>query len=494
MKKTRIFPLILALCLFFALTAPVAQALDAPELDAQAVILVDLDSGLILYEKNMLQERSPASLTKVMTLLLALEAVDRGEASLDDVVTAGVDCQQGMGDDSSSVYIVAGEQMTLRDLLYCAAVSSGNDACNVIASYLGNGISNFVDRMNDKAAALGCTASRFVDPNGLSNDDLSSAYDLYLITREAMRYPLFMEICDTISYTVPATNLNAARELKNSNALLTPDGIYGAGYVYEYASGIKTGYTRAAGYCLISTAEKDGVHLLGIVMGCPGPYIADTDTRYNFVDTAKLFDWAFENFSYRSVVTTEDQLASAYIAIAQSGGDTGLHQQFELSLSREEGKRYFDAVPLYPQRSLSVLMPGDVTPGTEDLRIALTDKAVAAPITAGTVLGEATVYLNGTPLGSVRLVAGKNIDLPRGEYLRMRLSAFFSNRWVVIILVVILVLLLAYLVLVIRYRRLRRKHLRQRKLAEQRRRELARQREEAAAREGEAKPFDEDLF
>ena len=96
-------------------------------------------------------------------------------------------------------------------------------------------------------------------PNGLSSEDLTSAYDLYLITREAMRYPMFMTICNALSYTVPATNLSNARELKNSNALLTTEGIYGAGYVYPYAAGVKTGYTRAAGYCLISTASKDGV-------------------------------------------------------------------------------------------------------------------------------------------------------------------------------------------------------------------------------------------
>ena len=155
MKKIRIFPMLLIGILLVALAAPAALALDAPELTAQAVVLVDLDSGMILYEKNMLQQRSPASLTKVMTILLALEAADRGEVSLSDTVTAGLDCQQGMSDDSSSVYIVAGEQMSLRDLIYCAAVSSGNDACNVIASYVGGSISSFVDQMNERAGALG---------------------------------------------------------------------------------------------------------------------------------------------------------------------------------------------------------------------------------------------------------------------------------------------------------------------------------------------------
>ena len=180
MKQSRFLSFFLILCLLAALFAPFALAeepaetgeypedpgpsvtptpegvkLEGPELSAQAVLLVDLESGTILYQLNSSYPRSPASLTKVMTVLLALEAVDRGEVGLDDVITAGLDCQNGMGEDSSSVYIVAGEQLTLRDLLYCAAVSSGNDACNVIASYLGNGIPNFVDRMSSRAAELG---------------------------------------------------------------------------------------------------------------------------------------------------------------------------------------------------------------------------------------------------------------------------------------------------------------------------------------------------
>ena len=127
MQKFRFFSLLLPFCLLFALCAPGALALEPPTLTAQAVLLVDLESGVTLYEKNADQPRSPASLTKVMTILLTLEAVERGEVSLDDAVTAGADCRSGMRDDSSSVGISPGEELTLRDLLYCAAVASGND-------------------------------------------------------------------------------------------------------------------------------------------------------------------------------------------------------------------------------------------------------------------------------------------------------------------------------------------------------------------------------
>ncbi len=473
MKKFRIFPLILLLCLLFALSAPAAQALDAPELSAQAVILVDLDSDLILYEKNSMQQRSPASLTKVMTVLLTLEAVERGEVTLDDVVTAGPDCQNGMDDDSSSVYIVIGEQLTLRDLLYCAMVSSGNDACNVIASYLGGGsISAFVERMNSRAAELGCTMTRFVDPNGLSNNDLTSAYELYLITRAALRFPEFMNIANTISYTVPATNANAARELKNSNALISTEGIYGSGYLYEYAAGIKTGYTRAAGYCLISTAEKDGMHLLGIVMGCDGPYLSETDIRNNFSDSSKLYDWAFENFTRRTILSPDQVVDFAEVALAQGDGKVGLR----------------------PQRECALLLPNDAPPGEEDVRVNLYDENLTAPIEAGTALGEAEVYYNGVRFASVKLVASGNVELARWEYFKQRIQSFLSRPAVVAVLILIAVLAIAYTTLVLRYRALRRQHLKQRRMAEQRRRELARQREIEAAQAQEATPFEQDLF
>lgn len=472
MKKLRIFPLILILCLVFASAAPAALALEGPELTAQAVILVDLDSGTILYQVNSMMPRSPASLTKVMTVLLALEAVERGEANMDDVVIAGMDCQNGMSEDSSSVYIVAGEQMTLRDLLYCAAVSSGNDACNVIASYLGNGIPNFVALMNERAAELGCANTRFVDPNGLSNDNLTCAYDLYLITREAMKHAEFMEICDTRAYTVAATNVNPARELKNSNALISPDGIYGPGYLYEDAHGVKTGYTRAAGYCLISTAEKDGLRLLAIVMGCDGPYLSDTDTRYNFVDSAKLYDWAFENFSVRTIVSANEVLDYADVALAEGDARVGLR----------------------PQQSVTFPLPNDVEPGNEDVRITLYDAELTAPIEAGTVLGEAHVLYNGAEFATVKLLASGSVELNRWEYFKQRIRAFLAQPAVRIVLIVIAVLIIAYLALVTRYRRLRRKHLKQRRLAEQRRKELARQRAEEASQAEEPKPFADDLF
>ena len=385
MKIFRIFPVLLVLCLLFALFAPCALALDGPQLTAQAVLLADLDSGAVLYERNADAQRSPASITKIMTVMLTLEAVERGEIRLDDPVTAGADCRRGMRDDSSTTGIVAGETLRLEDLLYCAAVASGNDACNVLAAYVAGDIPSFVALMNRRAEGLGCTQTHFVDPHGLSYDNLTSARDLYHITLEAMRLPAFMELCDCPAVTVPATNVFPPRELKSSNALISDQGIYGDRYLYEGAHGVKTGYTRAAGYCLISTAERNGLRLLAVVLGCDGPYLSDTDTRYSFVDTAKLYDWAFESFRPRELCTRGQTLSRCQALSAW--GDPWF--------SLEAGS------------ALSLLLPEGAQP---ELRLELEDASLQAPIAAGELLGQAVFLLEGRELGRVPLVAGRSVD------------------------------------------------------------------------------------
>ena len=385
MKIFKIFPVLLVLCLLFALFAPCAMALDVPQLTAQAVLLADLDSGAVLYERNADAQRSPASITKIMTLMLTLEAVERGEIRLDDPVTAGADCRRGMRDDSSTTGIVAGETLRLEDLLYCAAVASGNDACNVLAAYVAGDIPSFVALMNRRAEGLGCTQTHFVDPHGLSYDNLTSARDLYRITLEAMRLPAFMEFCDCPAVTVPATNVFPPRELKSSNALISDQGIYGDRYLYEGAHGVKTGYTRAAGYCLISTAERNGLRVLAVVLGCDGPYLSDTDTRYSFVDTAKLYDWAFESFRPRELCTRGQTLSRCQALSAW--GDPWF--------SLEAGS------------ALSLLLPEGAQP---ELRLELEDASLQAPIVAGELLGQAVFLMEGRELGRVPLVANRSVD------------------------------------------------------------------------------------
>ena len=469
MKKIRLFPLLLLLCLAFSMGAPTAFALDAPTLDGEAAVLIDLASGRVLYELNKDEQRAPASLTKIMTVLLALDAISEGKCSMDTMVTAQEDCREGLGEDSSSAGINPGDVLSMRDLLYCAMISSANEACNIIGSYLEGSVSAFVAKMNERAQGLGCENTHFANTNGLPTEDhYSSAYDIYKITAEAMSYPDFMEIANTVSYTTESIRLNDGEPIGNSNALINPRSDYGGNrYLYEYASGIKTGYTRAAGYCLISTAEKDGVSLLAVVMGCQGWLNAGLEEYRNFSDTITLYDWAFNNFAYQTVISSSEQLAQVEVDLAQDGGIT----------------------PLYAQKDVVLLLPKDTDPGSVDTEVSIYDDRLVAPLAAGTVLGEAKVTVDGKDYGSIRLVTGAEVELARGEFMRMKTREFFSKGWVITVLIIILVLSAAYIALVLRYRSLRRKHLEERRRAEQRRRlREQRQAEQETAFEG----FDED--
>ena len=227
MKKIKILPLTLIAALMLAALAPgalAAESVEAPELGSAAAVIAEADTGRVLYELNADEQRYPASLTKVMTVLLAVEAIERGEASLDDTVTAGMEAIQGMYYAGSTSNIQAGEEMTLRDLMYCAMLGSANEACNIIAVHISGSLDAFVALMNERAAELGCTGTHFNNTHGLPDSDhYTTARDFTMITCEAMAHDLFAEISGTVSYTVPATNMSGERRLSNTNGLINPE-------------------------------------------------------------------------------------------------------------------------------------------------------------------------------------------------------------------------------------------------------------------------------
>ena len=452
MKKRRIFPLILLLSLVMSMSAPAALALEVPQLNGQAAVLVDLDAGRVLYGYNMDAERAPASLTKVMTVLLALEAVDSGRVSLDEMIVAQDDCLEGLEEDSSTSGIGPGVNISMKDLLYCALLQSANEACNIIGRYISGSISGFVDQMNRKAEQLGCQHTHFVNTNGLpAENHYSSAYDQYLIFAEAMKHPLFMEISNTASYSADCTAVNNGEPIGNSNALINITSIYSNGgrYLYEGASGGKTGYTRSAGYCLISTAQRNGVRLLAVAMGCDGALNAQIEDYYNFIDSRTLYDWGFNNFSYRTLINANEVVERQDVELAEGNA----------------------VAMLRPQEELRALMPNEIQ--DEDIRreVILYNETLRAPIGAGTVLGEVRVYVGTTLFGTSRLVNSSAIELSRNAYLARRVGEILSKGWVIALISVLLFFTIVYLILITRYRRLRKKHLRERRRAEKRRRE-----------------------
>ena len=457
MKKIKLLPLLLIFCIAMSVQAPSAHASPAPELNGKNIVLADLNTGRVIYEKDQDTVVTPASLTKIMTVLLAVESVERGEHSLDETVTAGEDCRAGLDEESSSAEIVPGEQLTFRDLLYCSMIQSASDACNVLASLIGGSIDNFVAMMNDRAKELGCEITHFDDPNGLSNNNQTTAYEMFLITQEAISHDYFMVVCNIADVTIPATNVHEEREYHNSNALISSQSVYGGNrYLYSGAAGVKTGYTRAAGYCLISTAEREGLHFLAVVMGCDGWLNAHIEDYLNFEDTIKLYNWGFADFSYRNVIDTNTPV-----------------YELDVELAQDNAKAV-----LYPQQRLRLLLPRDTTDDDVSLDFNIFQTELTAPVKAGEILGEAVVSVNGEIYGTVNLITREEVDLARSEYMKRQLKDFFSNRWVIGVTAVVLVVAALYITLQIRYRKAREKYLEERRQAEIRRRKRQKEFEE----------------
>ena len=305
--------------------------------------------------------------------------------------------------------------------------------------------------MNQKATDLGCTNTHFVNTNGLpAEGHYSSAYDQSLIFRAALEYPLFSEIIDSTSYQPENTAINEGKPIGNSNALINITSVYSYNgrYLYDGAKGGKTGYTRAAGYCLVSSAERNGVRILAVAMGCDGPLNAEIEECYNFVDSRTLYDWAFDNFSYRSILSSTEPITKVNVEMAEGDG----------------------TVMLYPAGNLNVLMPNEVSNDAITRDVTIYDQRLVAPLPAGTVLGEIRLSADGETYGTVKLITGADVELSKSAYLKQRLGEIFSKGWVIALLIIIVAFTLIYTVLVARYRRLRRKHLEERRRAEQRRR------------------------
>ena len=462
MKKRKILSILLAVFLLAGVLSPMALAVeDAPELSSLQALLVDLDSGQTYYSQGADERAYPASLTKIMTVLLALEAVDRGDLNLKDEITAGEDCMEGLDEESSSAGIVPGEIMTLENYLYCAMISSANEACNVIASCVSGSITDFVALMNRRAQELGCTGTHFMNPHGMPDEEhYTTANDLRLITEEALKHDLFFSMSNTLSKTIPATNKSEARNLQNTNGLINPDSIIYPGYLYEGAAGIKTGHTNAAGYCLVSTAARNGIRLLCIVLGAGEGTKANGTAEYkNFTDTIHLYDWVFNNFSIHTLVPSSELLCDVPV---QFGSDT-------------------DRVTAHAREDLNAVLPNDAV--IEEYERTLTvfserdNEPLCAPVEAGDILGEITVSKDGVEYGKVPIVASYGVELSHGAFLRQGLTRFFSRPIVLIILLVIFAVVVLYIVLMVRYSRRQRR----RELEARRKRQQQQQARERAA-------------
>jgi D-alanyl-D-alanine carboxypeptidase (penicillin-binding protein 5/6) len=368
---------------------------DGPEVTAPTALLIDAKTGKVLYEKNADEKRFPASTTKIMTGLLAVEY-----GKLDETVTIGQNPPR-IERGSSQIYLIPGEQLTMEQLLYALMLESANDAAIAIAEQISGSVEAFAQLMNSRAKELGATNTHFVNPNGLHNDEhYTTAKDLAMIAKHAMTLEKFRSVVGEVKYTIPATNKQEERNyITNSNKLIwkTYDK-----FRYEYATGIKTGYTVKSKQCLVGGAKKGDMELISVVMGAEGQNI--------YTDTIALFEYGFANYEYVSVLEKDQIVTSVPINNGEAKINLLAAEDFSLLLSQSERDK--------------------VTTEIE------TNTDIKEPIQKGEALGAMLIKVAGKEVKKINLVSEVEIAVPEKHglpWLWILIGGFLAFRTIVTI-------------------------------------------------------------
>lgn len=401
-----------------ALAAEADKTLEDPAVQAKAALLVERTSGKILYSLNPDMQLYPSSLVKIMTALLVLEAVEDGKLTLDQKLTASPTAL------NATVGLTAGldegEEMSVRDLLSCMLVVSANDASNVLAEAVTGTVDSFVARMNDRARELGCTNTNFTNVTGEHHDNMyTTAQDMYVITEEALRHEAFLPICDSADLIIPPTNTTSnERHYRTTNYLLS--NWRALGYIYRDAHGIKDSSSTQAGYCLVTSAAKDDLELLCVVMGAQKATLPDGKTQVqSFSEATRLMKWGFSSFTYQTILTPNDMLASMPVTMSDS-----------------------DAVTLHSDKEITVLMPVVLSPEDLTRTIRFTAKSVEAPVTVGQQLAEVELSYGDDVYAVVPLVALNSVAASETQIIERDVQSFFTRTEVRIAIIAVVVLVL----------------------------------------------------
>lgn len=332
------------------------------ETTAQSAVLMD-GNGTVLYEKDSHKRLPPASVTKSMTLLLAVEAIEQGRAQLTDPVNISDNSWRQGG---SQIWLEPGERMTLHELMIAMAVVSANDAAVAVMEHIYGSQEVAIDAMNQRASSLGLKDTHFSNVNGLpAPEHYMSAYDTALIAKEAVKHPLYMELCSIKEYWLR----DGKNWLVNTNKLL---------WWYKGADGLKTGWTQEAQYCFAGTAKRDGLRLISVVFATPEP-------RSHLRESMKLLDWGFSNFTAMPIVGTGEIIERVKV-------NKGMEKELQLITSQE--------LTLLSSKGQSKNIQKKV----------VVDSNITAPIMQGQKCGELLVLRDGKEVGKVDLVAEKNIE------------------------------------------------------------------------------------
>lgn len=399
LKKKFIY-IYIVVFLFTAFSIPLpVHADDQLNLSSPSYILMEMETGQVLAEKDADARRSPASTTKIMTALVALERAD-----LEDEMTASDYAINSIGYDYVTAGIKVGETLKFKNLLDLMMITSANEASNIIAENVADDgtIQGFAALMNQKAQELGLTGTHFVNPNGTENEDhYSTARDLANLGRAAMKLDAFREVVGRTEFELPDTNLRKSTQWKTGHLTFTNQLLISRSSYYSKVTGIKTGYTDNAGRCLVSSAvNPEGLELVAVVLG------ADSyDTLYK--ESQKLLEYGFKNFAMQELVKKGQYVGRFEVADAVDA------KKLEVITSNE----------------IRSILPVDQTQLNADLKIVKTfNEPYAAPIEQGQIVGKMEYYYKDSLIGTVDLVAKEAIEKTTLAMLRDKYKEIVSDQ------------------------------------------------------------------
>ena len=371
---------------------------DKIKTNSPSVILTDANTGKILYSKSAFEKRFPASTTKLMTAILTLE-----NCELSDVATVSHNAIFSIPIGYSHASLKEGEKLTIEQLLNVLLIPSANDAAVVLAEHIAGSVENFSEMMNNKAKELGCVNTHFVNPNGIHDENhYSCAYDLAIIGRYAMKFEDIMRIAKVNQYTLPKTNKydKTDRIFNSTNGLINKN----SEYYNKYATGLKTGYTDKSGYCIVTTANQGDVELLAVVLGSES-----IDDRYEDCNT--LFDYCFENYSYKSLINSREIIENVKVSGATS-----------------ETK----SLNIIAKNNVTALVKNDLDIKSVEPKIEINEN-LTAPIAQDAVVGRISYTVDGETF-STDLIAETSVEKSNIETIIFRAFLIFLILYLLVII------------------------------------------------------------
>lgn len=396
------------------------------ETTAQGVYLINTDTDEVIYEKNSTQKMYPASTTKIMTAILAIEMIDdlsQAQVTMKSYIQDEMYLKNKEYGGISLGGFLKGETITMDKLLYAALLPSANEAAMMIADYVGDGsIDYFIELMNNKAKEIGAVNTHFTNPHGLHDPDhYTTPYDLYLIARYAMKNPVFVKIVNTISFDGGPTNLHDSLLWHTTNSMIKPSSKYYSNYI----SGIKTGTTDEAGRCFVSQASKDGYNYMMVIMGAP---MDMEDELSNFFETKRLYQWVFDTFKVKTIKEKGEIMS-----------ETGLR------LTKDNKK---DHLKLMSGERLSALIPDDIDVTSVTVTTEI-PKMVNAPVKKGDHIGFASFILAGENIGRIPLVAAENVEASTIKIFIDNAMMITRTFWFKFAIVFVITMIISYSILAV---------------------------------------------